>query len=145
MPSPKIATCGFVMEFNHLRGNTSISEAFAVLTRSGLQEWSSESLRSNLHHVALLQSNAIAETEAIGAEEVHVHIARPAMRLVFEMMMFDVLQGCDTFQPRRSGTFSTRASVQRARFGSSRAPTGNRDPAPVRGQARRCGVLSPRG
>src|SRR5579864_6108800 len=49
-------------------------------------------LRGNLHHVAVLQANTVAETQAIGAEEVNVNISAPAMRFVFEMMVLDVLQ-----------------------------------------------------
>jgi len=48
--------------------------------------------RRDGHHVAFLEPHAITEAEVIGAEEVNVHVARPAMRLVFEVMMFQVGQ-----------------------------------------------------
>jgi hypothetical protein len=51
----------------------------------------------NLHDVAILQVDTIAETQAISSEEVDVNISSPAMRFVFEMMMLDILQAMTHF------------------------------------------------
>src|ERR1017187_2566370 len=61
----------------------------------------------HLHHVTIGQAYAFAEAESIGAEEMHVDIARTAVRLELEMMMLQVRRavahhgfpGMDLFGP----------------------------------------------
>src|SRR5512138_867758 len=42
---------------------------------------------ADLHHVAILKGHAVAETECVGPEEVHVYQIGHAMALVFEVVM----------------------------------------------------------
>ena len=51
-----------------------------------------ESLERHGHHVAIVQPHAVAEAEMIGAEKVNMHVARPAMLVVFEMVVLQVDQ-----------------------------------------------------
>src|SRR5689334_18428743 len=45
----------------------------------------------NFHHVLIRELYAIAEAQRARAEVMHMHVARAAMRLELEMMVFDVL------------------------------------------------------
>src|SRR5271165_693590 len=58
----------------------------------GITQRTPETLERNLHHIPILKSDAIAKTQAVGPEEMHVYVSRSAMTLELEVMMFQVPQ-----------------------------------------------------
>ena len=74
-----------------------------------IAQGAAESRELNLHHIAAGETDAFAEAEAIGAEEMDVDVAGAAMRFELEMVMLDVAQavahfgfaGTDFFVPER--------------------------------------------
>src|SRR5438105_7907377 len=58
----------------------------------GIAEGAAEVGEGDAHHVAFCEAYAVTEAEVVGAEEVNVDVAGPAMLLVFEVMMFEVGQ-----------------------------------------------------
>ena len=52
----------------------------------------SEAVEPHLHHIAICQPDAFAETERVGAEEVNVHVAGPAVRFELEVMVLHIGQ-----------------------------------------------------
>jgi len=56
----------------------------------GVPQRSSKTLHRHLHDVAVLQTDVIAKTETIRTKEVHMNIARSAVGLKLEMMVFDI-------------------------------------------------------
>src|SRR5205809_3303740 len=56
-----------------------------------------------LHHIAILQSNALTETQAVCAEEMHMNVTGTAVGFVLKMMMFDILQAVARSEERRVG------------------------------------------
>lgn len=53
-------------------------------------ERASESLVTNIHPITILQNDAIAKTQRMSAEEMHVHIAGLTVSFKFEVMMLEV-------------------------------------------------------
>jgi hypothetical protein len=51
----------------------------------------------NLHDVSMLQTNVIAETQAVRSKEVYVDVSPAAVSFIFEMMVLDVLQAMAHF------------------------------------------------
>ena len=51
-----------------------------------------ETVERDLHHVSLLQADAIAVAETIGTKEVDVNVTGATMRRKLEVVMLDVLQ-----------------------------------------------------
>src|SRR5262247_2220139 len=58
----------------------------------GVAQRASETFKADRHHVAVRQLNPRAEAEGVGAEEMDVQVAGPAMPLEFEVMVLDVRQ-----------------------------------------------------
>jgi hypothetical protein len=54
--------------------------------------------RRDLHDISVAQTNAIAETEAIGPKEVNVHISSAAMCCVLEVMVLDIGEAVTHFR-----------------------------------------------
>src|SRR6185437_11558411 len=55
-----------------------------------IAERPAEAIEADLHRVAVFETNARAETERVGAEEVDMEIAGVAMEVELEMVVFDV-------------------------------------------------------
>ena len=63
----------------------------------------------DLHHIPILHVDPVAETQAVGPEEMNVNVSRAAMSFIFEMMMFNVrqavthliLSGAECFRPEQ--------------------------------------------
>src|SRR5271163_2042414 len=74
-----------------------------------IAQGAAEARELNLHYITGGQTNAFAEAETIGAEEMDVDVTGTAVRFVFEMVMLHVAEavahfgfaGADFFVPER--------------------------------------------
>ena len=67
-----------------------------------------ETMKCNLHDVSIGEPNAFSEAKTVSAKKMNVNVPPLAVRFVFEMMVFDILQavahlrltGADLFSPQ---------------------------------------------
>jgi hypothetical protein len=70
--------------------------AYQLRRRTGpfhrISQRAAKSFKRYLHHVTILQTNAIAKTQTRGPEKMHVYVTRATMSLKLKMMVLDILQ-----------------------------------------------------
>ena len=96
MPNPRIATFGFDIDHSSQRNHINKCR-FRIIYADRVSQRAPVAFDGNLHDVSLLQTNVIAEAQAVRSKEVNVDISTAAMSFVFEMMVLDVSQAMAHF------------------------------------------------
>jgi hypothetical protein len=66
-----------------------------------IAEWPSKTLKRYLDYIAVFQSNARRKAQAVGSEEMNVHVTRTAVSIKLEMMMLEIPQAVAHFRLAR--------------------------------------------
>src|SRR6516162_8286353 len=97
MPSPRIATSGFVIVFLS-QGNDTHQSRGRTVDLNRISERPAVTRGRDPDDVSIPQTNVVAETETVGPQKVHMHISAPAMCRVLEVMVLDVGEAVTHFR-----------------------------------------------
>src|SRR5579864_5066526 len=67
-----------------------------------IAEWPPESFKCNLNRISVSQPNPRSKAQAVGSEEMHMHITRPAMSFELEVMVLEIPQAMAHFRFARA-------------------------------------------